>query len=310
MKIAVLGTGFGAYHAELYLKMPEVEKVVIWGRNKEKLRELQDKFPIEATTEMEDIWRDSKIDLVDICLPNHLHRDNAIKALHAGKHVFIETPVAETLEDAQAILNAAEQYKKRVFVDLFLRFEFAYEYLYQLVRDKTFGNLRELQVKRETPPWWGNLDSEHIGLNLMMHDIDFVTRLMGEADNIAADRLPIGEQQSIVNARFQYPGAYARIRGDSSMPGSHPFSVGYEAAFEFAAVRYFEDGYSDGKTETKLMLYCDKAMEEIPLQQADCYEAAVRNVLDCIKSGQDSCLDMKEALLTLKAVLKMNQKLQ
>jgi len=29
-------------------------------------------------------------------------------------------------------------------------------------------------------------------------------------------------------------------------------------------------------------------MEEIPLQQADCYEAAVRNVLDCMKSGQDS----------------------
>ena len=102
---------------------------------------MQHKFSIEVATEIEAIWSDCKIDLVDVCLPNHLHKDNAIKALHAGKHVFIEALVAETLEDAQTILNAAEQSNKRVFVDLFLCFEFAYEYLSQLVSDKTFGNL-------------------------------------------------------------------------------------------------------------------------------------------------------------------------
>lgn len=116
----------------------------------------------------------------------------------------------------------------------------------------------------------------------MMHDIDFVIRLMGEPEKITADKLNIREQQSIVNACFQYPDSYARIRGASSMPGAHPFSVGYEAAFEHAAVRYFEDGYPDGKTETKLELYCDKYVEEIPLHQADCYEAVIRNVLGCI----------------------------
>ena len=181
MKIAVLGTGFGAYHTELYAKMEEVERITVWGRKEEKLRKLQEKFPVRTTTDMEEIWNDDTIDLVDICLPNHLHRETAVKALHAGKHVFIETPAAQSPEDAEAIQKTARQYNRRAFVNLFLRFEYPYEYLWQIVRDNRLGKLKELQVKRQTPPWWGNLDSAHIGLNLMIHDMDFVTRLRNAA---------------------------------------------------------------------------------------------------------------------------------
>lgn len=310
MKVAVLGTGFGAYHAELYAKIADVEKIIVWGRNREKLQELQDKLSVDTTDDMEEIWNNHEIDLIDICLPNHLHKETAVKALRAGKHVLIETPVAECLEDAEEIFKAAEECGKRVFVDLFLRFEYAYEYLFQLAKEKQYGRLREIQVKRETPPWWGNLDSKHIGLNLMMHDIDFVVRLMGDAEHITANSIDIREQQSIVTARLKYKDAYALVRGASSMPDTYPFSVGYEAVFEHAVVRYYEDGYSDGQTKTKLELFCNDKKTDIPLQQADCYEAVLRNVLQCIKENQASCLDIKEAILTLKNVLNMNQELK
>lgn len=310
MRIAVLGTGFGAYHVELYAKRTDVEKIIVWGRNEEKLKELQDKFQIDITTDMEAIWNDGEIDLVDICLPNYLHKDTAIKALSAGKNVFIETPVAETIEDAEAILQASKLYEKRVFVDLFLRFEYAYEYLHHFVKENKYGKLRELQVKRETPPWWGNLDSEHIGLNLMMHDMDFVVRLMGEADRIVASKIDVREQQSVVTACLQYGEALAFVRGASAMPGSYPFSVGYEATFEHGTVRYYEDGYSDGSMETKLLLFTDETKEEISLPQIDCYEAVIQHVLHCLKNNQISCLDIKDAILTLKAVLGMNQELR
>lgn len=310
MKVAVLGTGFGAYHAELYAKRADVEKIIVWGRNEEKLDKLQKKFHVEITNEMEEIWSNSEIDMVDICLPNYLHKEMAIKALRSGKHVFIETPVTEDLEDAETILAAAEQYGKRVFVDLFLRFEYAYQYLYNIVKSYKYGQLMELQVKRETPPWWGNLDSEHIGLNLMMHDMDFVVRVMGEPDDILANKIDVREQQSLVTACLTYKDSAAFIRGASAMPGTYPFSVGYEAFFEYATVRYYEDGYADGQTKTKLELFCDENKEEIPLQQMDCYEAAIEHVLQCLKEEQISCLDIEEAIHTLKAVMLMNQKLE
>lgn len=310
MNVAVLGTGFGAYHVQLYAKMMDVEKVIVWGRNDEKLKELQNKFHVEITKDMEQIWSSQDIDLVDICLPNHLHKEVAIKALRAGKHVFIETPVAESLADAKTILEVAEQCHKRVFVDLFLRFEYAYEYLYLLVKENKYGKLKELQVKRETPPWWGNLDSEHIGLNLMIHDIDFTIWLMGEADKVIASGIDVKNDQSIVTAGLKYKDSYATVRGASAMPSSYPFSVGYEAILEHGTVRYYEDSYSDGQTKTKLELFHSEAKEEISLQQMDCYEVAIRHVLECLKENQPSYIDIKDAILALKTVLKLNRKLQ
>lgn len=309
MKVAVLGTGFGAYHVELYAKMEDVEKIVVWGRNEEKRKELKEKFHVEITDDMEVIWNDSTIDLVDICLPNHLHKEAAIKALCAGKDVFIETPVAESLEDAEAIFRTAERYGRRAFVDLFLRFEYPYEYLYHIIKDNKLGALRELRVKRETPPWWGNLDSEHIGLNLMIHDMDFVTRLLGEPEGISVSSIDVRKEQSTVSACLQYEDACAFVRGASAMPQAYPFSVGYEAILERGTVRYYEDGYSNGSTDTKLELFCDEKREEIPLQQENCYENAIKHVVRCIREHQESCLDIKEAIRTLKTVLEMNQKL-
>lgn len=310
MKVAVLGTGFGAYHVELYAKRNEVEEIIVWGRKEEKLKELKEKFHVGTTDNMEAVWSDRTIDLVDICLPNHLHKETALKALRAGKHVFIETPVAESLEDAEAILKTAEQYGRRVFVDLFLRFEYPYEYLYQLVKAGKAGAVKELQIKRETPPWWGNLDSGHIGINLMMHDMDFVTRLLGEPDHIFASSIDVREQQSVVTAALSYKGCSALVRGVSAMPQTYPFSVGYEAVLEHGTVRYYEDGYADGTTHTKLELFCEDKKEEIPLPQVNCYEAAVGHVLQCIKENQASCLDIREAICTLRTVLRMNQMLE
>ena len=55
MKIAVLGTGFGAYHVELYKKIGLVKEIVVWGRNTEKLEELKEKFGVSTTTKCEEI---------------------------------------------------------------------------------------------------------------------------------------------------------------------------------------------------------------------------------------------------------------
>ena len=161
MRVAVLGTGFGAHHVELYTKMPDIDKIIVWGRNETKLKNLREKFQVETTEKMEEIWENTQIDLVDICLPNHLHRDTAVRAICSGKNIFIETPVAETLEDAEAILRTAEQYGKRVFVDLFLRFEYAYEFLNDLLKKNSYGELKELRVKREPRPG-GEIWTVHI----------------------------------------------------------------------------------------------------------------------------------------------------
>ena len=302
MKTAILGTGFGKEHTKLFFQEKLVDKIVVWGRNPEKLKEIEKELGVKTTTNLDDILSDQTIELVDVCLPTKVHAEYAIKALRAGKHVFVEMPLADTIENGRKILETAKECKRRVFVDLFLQFEYPYQLLNQIKEDKRYGDLINFQIKRQTPHWWGNLDSKNIALNLMHHDIDFVLQLLGKPDTISVEGKDVRPECSAVTAQFDYKNAVATIHGNSALFNSCPFRVGFEATFEKAFIRYFEDGYQDGRTETKFEIFTDEKQKEIKLKQQNCYQLVCHNVLESILENKKSRLDIEHALLTLETI--------
>lgn len=62
-----------------------------------------------SSDDWEAVCNDPDIDVIDICTPNHLHRDMALAAIQAGKHVYCEKPLAVTAEDARLIRDAADE---------------------------------------------------------------------------------------------------------------------------------------------------------------------------------------------------------
>jgi Oxidoreductase family, NAD-binding Rossmann fold len=69
MKIGLLGTGFGVAHAGIYHRHPEVDEVIVFGRTQAKLEKIAAEFGFATTTELDAIYDDPSIDLVDVCLP-------------------------------------------------------------------------------------------------------------------------------------------------------------------------------------------------------------------------------------------------
>jgi len=63
----------------------------------------------QSSDDWQSVCIDPEIDVVDICTPNHLHKDMAIAAIQAGKHVYCEKPLALTAEDARLIRDAASE---------------------------------------------------------------------------------------------------------------------------------------------------------------------------------------------------------
>lgn len=302
MNIAILGTGFGKEHAKFFCQENLVDKIIVWGRNPEKLAEIEKEFGVQTTINLDDILNDTSIELVDVCLPTKVHAEYAIKAMRAGKHVFVEMPLADTSENGRKIFEAAKECGRRVFVDLFLQFEYPYQLLNKIKEDKRYGDLINFQIKRQTPHWWGNLDSKNIALNLMHHDIDFVLQLLGKTDKINVEGRDARPECAAVTAQFGYKNAVATIHGNSALFNSCPFSVGFEATFEKAFIRYFEDGYQNGRTDTKFEIFTDEKQEEIKLKQQNCYELVCHNVLESILENKKSRLDIKHALLTLETI--------
>ncbi|MBH0329931.1 dehydrogenase [Brevibacillus brevis] len=309
MNIAVLGTGFGAYHAHLLKKLDGVDRVVVFGRNESKLQKLQEELHVEIAKHMDEIMHDPTIDVVDICLPSQLHRQFAVEALENGKHVFCETPVCYTLDDAQAMKHARDCSGKKLLVNQFIKFDPAYAYLRSAQTENKYGRLLSLSLKRETAPLWGDLGLSSITTNLMIHELDLVTWLFGRNASMSAwGAESSDEKQSIVYSHFHYPEAHAEIVASSQMPPSYPFTVGYEAYFEKAKL-VFQEADSHGQTESFLWEYTSSGKNELVLEPVNPYEESLRHAIQCFANHTQAVIDVDHAVESLELALALQKQL-
>lgn len=309
MNIGILGTGFGAFHAGIYKEQAAVRSIKLFGRNPDRLNQLKERFQITVTDRMEEIITDPAIDLVDVCLPSELHREAVIAALRHGKDVFCETPVSFTLEDAAAMQEAARQTGRRLFINLFIKFTPEYQYIRQAIRQNSYGALKFLRVKRKTAPLWGDLGLERIPVALMLHDLDFITWLLGQPTAVSAKGLTGQPGQSHVQVHLHYPGAIVELTGNSMMPRSYPFTVGYEALFENGAVEFNEQCFETGDVK-QLRVYSANGQEEPVMDQADPYVRVIQHVLHCCQHNiEDTVLTAGDAIQALGVAVQLRESL-
>ena len=120
LNVAILGAGIGAQHLDGYLALPDRYRVAaICDLDAEKAGALAAKAPgCAAVSDADAVIADPAIDIIDICLPPHLHGPIAMKAFAAGKHVICEKPIAGSVAEADRMLEAA-QASGRLFAPIF-----------------------------------------------------------------------------------------------------------------------------------------------------------------------------------------------
>jgi 2-hydroxy-4-carboxymuconate semialdehyde hemiacetal dehydrogenase len=111
MKIALAGAGaFGIKHLEGLAKIDGVEVVSLVGRELAKTQEVATKFRIpHASTDLAASLAIKEVDAVILCTPTQMHAAQAIACLKAGKHVQVEIPLADSLAQAEAVVNLQKQ---------------------------------------------------------------------------------------------------------------------------------------------------------------------------------------------------------
>src|SRR5206468_1418494 len=145
-----------------------------------------------------------EIDVVDICLPTPLHRRAAERAFAAGKHVFLEKPIALTAEDAAAILDAGAQSRRILMVGLVLRFWPEYVELQRRLASDELGRPLVVSTRRLSPaPDWSEwiadpAQSGGVPVDLMIHDFDQLNWLLGKPRSVFAREEGPGHVHAIV----------------------------------------------------------------------------------------------------------------
>jgi UDP-N-acetylglucosamine 3-dehydrogenase len=299
INVAILGAGFmGQAHTTNYLALGDRVRVKwICGRGADRAQKLAADAGAQVASDWDAALSDPDVDVVDVCLPTPLHREAVERAFAAGKHVFLEKPIALTLEDADAIVEAAARSGQVFMVGLVLRFWPEYVELQRRVASGELGRPQAVNAHRLSPPadWneWMADRSQSGGtpVDLMIHDFDQLNWLLGTPRSVCAREPTPGHVLAVV----EYDGASGLVEGSMTMPRSYPFSSNIRVLCEDGAAEYAfsaapaEDGGNIGAVTAArgLRLYPrDGEPQTVDVEPADPWGPEIAYFVECVEQGR------------------------
>ncbi len=145
VRFAVVGLGHIAQIAVMpaFKNAGNSELFALVSGDSDKLQQLGKQYGLQHLYSYEDYGRAlSNVDAVYLALPNHLHREYAVRAAAAGVHVLCEKPMAVTTEDCRAMIEAAHQNHAKLMIAYRLHFEAGNLEAIRLARSRKLGDLR------------------------------------------------------------------------------------------------------------------------------------------------------------------------
>lgn len=137
-------------------------------------------------TDYQELLKDDSIDVVHVLTPNRMHAQISIDALHAGKHVMCEKPMAKTAEDARRMVAAAKESGKKLTIGYQHRHKPETQYLKQVIDSGELGDIyyaKALAIRRRGTPNWGVFLNEYEQgggplIDIGTHSLDLTLYLM------------------------------------------------------------------------------------------------------------------------------------
>jgi predicted dehydrogenase len=160
--IAVVGYGYwGPNLVRNFWEVPNARLISVCDMRPERLAGVQARYPaVEITSDYGDLLNDARVDAIAIATPVSSHFDLALRALQAGKHVFVEKPIAATSEQAQRLVDEADRRGLVLAVD------------HTFIHTGAVRKMREL-VERDLGDVY-YYDSVRVNLGLFQHDVSVV----------------------------------------------------------------------------------------------------------------------------------------
>src|SRR6185295_4487605 len=220
LNIAMIGYGFmGRAHSNAWRQVRSFFDVpyepvlkVLCGRNETEVKKIADRFGWEEhATNWEDVVTRSDIDVVDVCSPGYTHAPIVIAAANAKKILFCEKPLANTLSEAEQMLDAAEKNGCVHMICHNYRRAPAVSLARQLIDDGKIGTiyhyrgtyLQEWLHDPNSPTRW-RLDKSQAGSgalgDLFSHSTDLARYLVGEITQLVAMLNTFVQQRPILNS--------------------------------------------------------------------------------------------------------------
>jgi len=229
----VIGAGFfGEKHIEVLSRISGVKVLAASRRTKDALKAVTGKYGIQKTyADYRELLADKSITAVSITTHVDDHRNPAVDALKAGKHVFLEKPMAGTVEDCEAIIEAAKTAKGVLMVGHICRFDPRVALAKQAVAEGRIGEIVSMHAARNLPARIGAsvLDKISALLGDGIHDTDIMMWLTGaKVKSVYAQEVAVRKfkHADIGWAMYRFAnGAVGVVESIWCLPDTTPFAI-------------------------------------------------------------------------------------
>ena len=307
MKVGICGYGgMGRMHAQLVTKQDGVKLVAVADVQPDMRARAESELGVQTFASGEALIDAGVAEVVFVCTPTYLHAPLSIRALKCGAHVFSEKPMGLNPQQCSAMIEAAQRHGKMLTIGQVLRFWPEYTYLKQAIDSGRFGQLQSLSMTRiggvsiGFERWF--LDEKRGGMQIFdrhIHDTDLTLWLLGLPDAVQAFgyERDARTEGGIVHSftRYIYEGKNLAVsaEGSADFPAKYPFTMGYRAVFDNAAIDYSNRQtptlklYTSGEPETpELPQPLGEVQSGLNITAAGGYFLEQVYFFDCIRKGR------------------------
>ena len=324
---AIYGAGWVAdEHINAYLADPRAEVVAIGSRREASARAAADKAGLADAaiyTDLDELLADPRVDAISVTGPSHVHVEHGIKCCEAGKHFIMEKPISVELEGLHALRDAVAKAGVRTVVSFCLRWNPSLQNTARLVREGAIGNVfyAEADYWHGVSDWYTGWEWAKTlasgGSSFLFggcHAVDAI-RWLADADIVEVS----GAYGGGWDERYEYPatvvgtvkfanGAIGKI--SSSVDCIMPYQFNIDLMGDGGAIR-------DNRVYSRELFPEQSDWAVVPAVLPDSgdvshhpFEGEIAHFLDCIETGEDSYVDIADAVNTHEVCLAMDRSWQ
>ncbi len=312
--VCVVGLGIGYAHARSYSKMEDIN-LYVCDIDQTKVERAKGELRVKGVFKnIDEALNSPKIDAIDAALPHDMHRNVAVKAAEAGKHIMIEKPLARNLVEADEMIEAAEKAGIKLMVAEWQRFAPSIIKARQFIEEGLLGkvflvSVRQLDFARISG--WRLNKEKAGGGNLIDSGIHAVNalRVLGAADVelvfSQSTRFVLtemeGEDTSVTIVRFKN-GIVGNLITSWGIPTPGPQA--YFTVYGTDGCLWEQLGSNGGLyLKSSKLLEASKEPIKVDIPKVSGFDAECRHFVECILEDKEPITGPREARADLELVV-------
>jgi len=221
VNIAVIGTGaMGKHHVRIYSELNSTDLVAISDLDENNGKMLAEKYSCKFYKDFKEMLDKEDIDAVSIVVPTKHHKGVAIYCADKGKHILLEKPISDNINDAEAIIDVCRRNNVTLLIGHIERFNPAIIELKKQISSGSLGKITSMISKR-VGLFPSRIKDADVVVDLAVHDIDIFNYILERTPEKISSNLGnalIDDRPDYANILLKYDGASAFIEVNWTTP--------------------------------------------------------------------------------------------